>query len=167
MHAPPDRGCTMDTASTALQSCAPARAAPGSVESGGGITHLEQRRSHARGLRAQCSPGAQSGGALPARPEHTQCTMSGQRWSAALPLLGRCTLCFHTAFPRCACRDMSHYVPCCIFKHTGGSRRQGQHARSCYVHEAGTLSSCFCCSGYLCLSAVLPKPMPVYSFLIG
>ena len=105
MH-PLTGGCTMNTASTALQSFAPAGAAHGGVESGRGITHLGRKRSHGRGLPAQCSPGAQSGAALPAGPKHTLCMTPGQRWSAALPRLGQCTLCSHLAFLKCACSNM-------------------------------------------------------------
>ncbi len=121
--------CTMDTASIILQSSAPARAARGGVESGGSIMHLERKRSHGRGLPAQCSPGARSGAALPAGPKHTRCTTQGQRWSAALPRLGQRTLCSHPAFLRCACRDRPHRFSCCTFESAGRTRRRGQHAR--------------------------------------
>ena len=106
MCAPSDRHCTMGRSCTALHSSATAGPALGDVERSRGVAHLEQRRSHGWGLQARCSPGAQSGAALPSGRERTLCMMPGQRWSVAQPLLGQCTLCFHPAVLKCACRDM-------------------------------------------------------------
>ena len=113
----------------------------GGVERSGAITHLGQRRSHGWGLPAQCSAGAQSGAALPARLEYTLCMMPGQRWSAALPRLVQCTLCFHPAFLKCACRDMPHQVPAAPLNSLARPADKANMQGIRCVHEAGTL----CC----------------------